>query len=447
MTPWTLDQVFLPCINQPDSRLTILGAGTIPEPTEMLKGPRTAKTMLPPRSRSPIKTHLGSSPRRSVGPVSSPSRFFNQTPTRASSHPPNETMIGTSNEDVTPSVEASEVEGRSSQLKRVKKAKLNGRGVKRPFNLSLDEDDDETAPSESPIPMAPPTLPNDFDDSTTSQPLPRTKPARGRPPKLPKPGNHVNGVDGSGVEPPQVMEEESQVEMEHDVVDLEREVEQEAGQEAGQNEEQVAGDDDDKDPAQESEQAQPMAKKRRGRKTPVSRKDTNTTMKPPPKPKANSTQHKLKSVSKQPNKPNARSLYVSRSETPAQDSGARTTRAGRNVLKPVAFWRGERIVYGDGVIEGSTLTLPGIKEVIRTEEVAVPRPKRSSYRRPKPTSRVQEAQEVEEEEEEREAWETDTGIIRAQVLQWDSINGRYDEENTEEAGMSIFLPPLENSPR
>lgn len=350
------------------------------------------------------------------------------------SHPLNETILDTSQGDLTRSVEASGLEARSSQLKRVKKTKLNGRGVKRPFNLSLDDDDEETTSSVSPAPLVQPT---DFDDSQNSPHLTRANP-RGRPPRLPKPGSQVDDfVEESVVEQPAgALEEEAPIQLEEAVVELEQEAEQEAGQEA-------AEDGDDKEPVQETEEAQVVTKKRKGGKTALSRKDQDAKMKPPPKPKGNPIQQKRKTTGKQPSKPNARSLYVSRSETPAQDSGARTTRAGRNVLKPVAFWRGERIVYGDGLLEGSNLTLPGIKEVIRTEEVAAPMPKRSRYRRSKPTSRGEEtpaeAEVEDDEEEEREPWETEAGIVRAQVLQWDSITGRYDEENSEEAGTSQRL--------
>ena len=411
--------------------------GTIPEPTEVLKGPRNGKTFLPPRSRSPIKTNLGSSPRRSMGTASSPSRFYNQTPTRATSHPVNESVLDMSKGDLTPSVEASELEGQSSQLKRVKKAQLNGRGVKRPFNLSLDDDDDDTALSASPLPTAPPLPLAGSDHAQISPAPPRAKPGRGRPPKVPKSGSFVTDVVGSATEQPKATNEELPIQMEDEIENLEQEPEQEA--------EKVDREDDE--PAAEVADAGEPTKKRRGRKAALARKDENNKMKPPPKPKMKPAPRKPQTVSKQLNKSSSRSLYVSRSETPAQDSGARTTRAGRNVLKPVAYWRGERIVYGDGLLEGSTLTLPGIKEVIRTEEVAAPKPKRSGYRRSRPKPRAeggQEVEEEEEEEEEREPWETEAGIVRAQVLQWDSISGRYDEENTEEAGKSMqaVLSPI-----
>lgn len=412
----------------------------------MLKGPRSGKPFLPPRSRSPIKTNLGSSPRRSMGTVSSPSRFYNQTPTRATSHPVNDSVLDSSIEELIPNMEA---EGRSSQLKRVNKARLNGRGVKRPFNLSLDDDDeDETAPFVSSLPKAPPVQAADYDDSQSSLQPTQAKSRRGRPAKVPKAGSLANDVVESAVEQTEVMDEGSPVQIEEETRDLEQVSEQEVAQEAGaeEDDEEAAEDEEEQEPAQEPEEAQASKKTRRGRPPANSRKDQNAKMKPPPTSRVNSVQKKVettkptKTVPKQSNKASSRSVYVSRSETPAHDSGARTTRAGRNVLKPVAFWRGERIVYGDGILEGSILTLPGIKEVIRTEEVPAPMPKRPAHKGSKPKSRARGVQgggeEGEEEEvDEREPWETEAGIVRAQVLQWDSITGRYDEENTEEAGM------------
>ena len=99
------------------------------------------------------------------------------------------------------------------------------------------------------------------------------------------------------------------------------------------------------------------------------------------------------------------------------------------------FWQGERIVYGDGKKEGAVVTLPGIKEIIRIDEI--PRPKRPTSGRRRPKRQVKdepEKEEEEEEEDEREPWETETGSVRAQVMQWDHVIGKYDEENTEETG-------------
>lgn len=172
-------------------------------------------------------------------------------------------------------------------------------------------------------------------------------------------------------------------------------------------------------------------------KAPLAHRDTNPKMKAIKRDNSEAPSVK-RSMPPPPlnGRPQGRSLQILRSETPADDSGARMTRSGRTSVKPMAFWRNERIIYGEGKKEGQLLTLPGITEVIRTDEVEIPRPKRPAYRRARPRERHQLEDLVEEEDEEREDWETETGIVRAQVMQWDSMNGRGNEWETEETGMS-----------
>ena len=137
-------------------------------------------------------------------------------------------------------------------------------------------------------------------------------------------------------------------------------------------------------------------------------------------------------------KPSQRSLYVLRHETPAEDDGSRLLRSGRTSVKPIAFWRGERIVYGESNIEGKNLSLPAIKEVIRTEEVFEPRPRRPGRRGAKPPGR-QPLYSVEEEDEEQEEWEQDPGVLRAEVMQWDPTTQRGIEENIEDVGQYLYF--------
>jgi centromere protein C len=68
-----------------------------------------------------------------------------------------------------------------------------------------------------------------------------------------------------------------------------------------------------------------------------------------------------------------KSLYILRRETPADDSAVHT-RSGRVSVKPLAYWRNERCVYGGSpggasLSEGARFPLNSIKEIIRTEEV------------------------------------------------------------------------------
>lgn len=87
-------------------------------------------------------------------------------------------------------------------------------------------------------------------------------------------------------------------------------------------------------------------------------------------------------------------------------------------------------------------SLPGIKEVVRVDEVVEqrPRPRRqaSRTRRNRAKSRLADVEE-EEEEEEKAAWEVDPGIMMAQVMDWDPNANRYDEESTREEGANVSL--------
>ena len=141
------------------------------------------------------------------------------------------------------------------------------------------------------------------------------------------------------------------------------------------------------------------------------------------------------------NKPGGRSLYVSRTETPLEDSGARVMKSGRTSVKPVAFWRNERIVYGERYLDGENVLLPGIKEVIRTDEIIEPRPKRPPGKRRGVSSKRHPIEDIQEkeEEEEQEDWEQDPGILPADVVQWNPQHRRGDPEDIEEIGNAVDL--------
>lgn len=489
----------------------------MPGPVEMLQEARNGKVLLPPRSRSPIKTSLGSSPRRtprrSVGPRSSSSQpTTKSTPTRAASHPLNYTPLGSQNE-VTPTIELSAPNGQKSRPKKPKKISTNGKGVKRVFDLSLADDDDDDDDEDNDQDENQSSVLNGVDDSigvmrddtgllgnedeTNQVPLDEdipeaennqpfdvtveienvsgateaikstiTIPKRhaGRPPKVP-PVNHDSLVNPNGSESPiaprknrgRPKKEKPRVQEDPQIGDSQignPQTEESQIRDPQTEDPQIRDpqieDSQIKDPQigssrdieEETSVAAPPRKKQKGLKAAVASKDLNSKMKPPPKPNNRSTLEELTSRQAY-SRPNSRSTYTERHETPA-DNGARRTRAGRTIVGPVAFWRGERIVYGDGNIDGSILTLPGIKEIIRTEEVEIPRPhKRPAYRRSKPKRQPEDVEEKEEEVDEREPWETETGTVRAQVMQWDHMTGKYDEDNTEETGTSFLqaTPP------
>ena len=135
----------------------------------------------------------------------------------------------------------------------------------------------------------------------------------------------------------------------------------------------------------------------------------------------------------------SRSRFNPRSETPANDNGALLTRSGRHSIKPLASWRGERFVFGDR----TTDSLPGIKEIVRVDEVVEERPKQK-YRYKKSQSRTKShLDELEEDDEEKDDWERESGIMNANVMDWDPSTGKYNEENTWEQGsISLGRPYL-----
>ena len=126
----------------------------------------------------------------------------------------------------------------------------------------------------------------------------------------------------------------------------------------------------------------------------------------------------------------SRSRFNPRSETPANDSGALLTRSGRHSIKPLATWRGERFVFGSRTAD----SLPGIKEIVRVDEVIEERPKQK-YRYKKSQSKAKSrVEESEEEDEEKDDWERAAGIMHANVMDWDPSTGKFNEDSTWEQG-------------
>ena len=119
--------------------------GTTPEPLELLVSQQgNRRTYLPPpRSKSPIKTHLNSSP---VRPPSSPSRPIQETPSRPELKPPANRRLDFSMGKPRLSTDRSTTKGISPALARGRPPPKAGRGKKRAFDLShlSDEDDDES---------------------------------------------------------------------------------------------------------------------------------------------------------------------------------------------------------------------------------------------------------------------------------------------------------------
>lgn len=163
---------------------------------------------------------------------------------------------------------------------------------------------------------------------------------------------------------------------------------------------------------------------------------------PPPKLRDPSTKIKAakKNSGKAPSLRSAsvgpRSAFFQRSETPATDSGTLITRSGRQSIKPLQTWLGEKVVMGDRTLD----SLPAIKEVVRVQEVMDPprRRQQSAYLRAKRRARshLEDVEEEEEKDEEEKAeWELNPGIMVAEIMDWDPNTNKYDEETTRAEGM------------
>ncbi len=185
-----------------------------------------------------------------------------------------------------------------------------------------------------------------------------------------------------------------------------------------------------------------------GQATTPSIKDDRKRM-PPPKPRDADTKMKApkKAAEKRPSSRagsragsvGPRSAFFQRSETPATDGGAIITRSGRQSIKPLQSWLGEKVVMS----EYTHNSLPAIKEVVRMQEISEPPRRRQpkSYRKFKRPARSQlEDVEEEEDEEERAPWELSPGIMVANVMDWDPNTNKYDEENTREEGKLYDAP-------
>ncbi|KAL2066524.1 hypothetical protein VTL71DRAFT_2595 [Oculimacula yallundae] len=134
-------------------------------------------------------------------------------------------------------------------------------------------------------------------------------------------------------------------------------------------------------------------------------------------------------------------LFILRRETPMGGSGFQQTRSGRNSIKPVAYWKNERVEYSEDENEDGVgkFIMPRIKQVVRAEEVLQPKRKVARSKSKAPKSKKQSADsESEEEDINMEAWELEPGRIFGEVKNWDpeDPSGSQQEEIQEEIALS-----------
>lgn len=116
-----------------------------------------------------------------------------------------------------------------------------------------------------------------------------------------------------------------------------------------------------------------------------------------------------------------RSLHILRREDP-EDDAVRHTRSGRASVRPLAYWRNEKCVYGAGEAElGQRFPVSTIKEIIRIDEpepVYTKSGKKVSKRK-KSKAKKRRDESSDEEEDDAEPWEADPGVFYGPVKMWD----------------------------
>lgn len=133
-----------------------------------------------------------------------------------------------------------------------------------------------------------------------------------------------------------------------------------------------------------------------------------------------------------------RSLYILKREMPT-DNSITHTRSGRVSIRPLAYWRNERCVYGrEEAPEGQRYPLSTIKEIIRTEEREPEKTRSGKRRSKKSNSRKQADQDSENEDEDSfDPWEKEGGVLHGYIRKWDP-EAQVGTEEEEVLGKSFL---------
>ncbi|KAI9754300.1 MAG: hypothetical protein M4579_004764 [Chaenotheca gracillima] len=451
----------------------------------------------PPKARSPIKTHLNSPARKrsSVGPAPSSARAENEYYNRAASHPLFQPARDSSEDEPLPSVENSssatkrraQVQGKSSPTTQARRAvvshNLRGHGASeaafprpkqrklfqtRPREIIEDEEsldnvdmllgpEDNDGPdfrgdggSDSSFSDREAVSAGQLEDDNQvysqqndtiieeEEPPPqRAKPkpkqatrAQERSPPLAT-STAVKRGRGRPPKPRAIVEE---VHNRSEGEEGEQEIEEEE-EEAEEEEEEI------QPPPKKAKRAR-QGKSKEAARPPPSQRPANAKISSAKKgrgaaSKSRPVESSGRSQRSEEDTTGAaaqRSNWHARHQTPTEDIGVQTTRSGRTSLKPLAYWRNERVVYGGG--NKSKGVLPTIQEVVRTDEVEAPRRPRAGPKAGKVRSKTSRA----EADEKLEPWELDPGFISGEVGGWDQERAIGDRSKLIETG-NISFPP------
>ncbi|KAI9774969.1 MAG: hypothetical protein M1840_000185 [Geoglossum simile] len=433
-----------------------IGNSTAPEPTDVLTE-RRRTIAPPPRSRSPIKTFLGSPAKRgsSMGPISSPFRKINEGKSDGARPAVNRRLDFSAIDKAPLTARPRQWEASNQPLPVESNSRANTSHVSDIGDElgSIQQSGDEGTHSRQDDEDAAGGDLDDFsllvqqDDDTvdlvvqnttqpqqnlvlSSSPTPVPKRARGRPrkgePKAPTPVSAPKGRVRAAKNISQFIKEEAS---DHeDERPLKRRRNASTGLSAAKKQVKKKPPPSQRDPnarvtsgkrASEASLAATMSRKRNREPQPGPGPEPEPELELEEETEAEA-EPKKRRPPREPQNPalKPRSLYITRRETP-MDDGALRTRSGRTSVKPCAYWRNERIVYGEGDRrEGEGYLLPTIKEVIRTEEVTPPRRKRRGPATGAGRKKRARTEETESEDDE-EPWEIEPGIMIGDVDHWD----------------------------
>lgn len=136
-----------------------------------------------------------------------------------------------------------------------------------------------------------------------------------------------------------------------------------------------------------------------------------------------------------------RSLYILKRENPT-DTSSTHTRSGRASIRPLAYWRNERCVYGDGEsAEGHRYPLSTIKEIVRTEELEPEQKKKGKRAGRKSKSKKHAGESSDEEDEDADVWEKEGGVLHGYIPKWDPKSQTSSKEE-DILGKLLSIPPV-----
>ena len=449
-------------------------SGTVPEPIALLNERRSMR-LPPPRSKSPIKTFLQSPAKRnpSLGPVSSPLRGSIVAPKTTSVSASVRRKLDFSTQDLEtnvlePSIESLQQRAVASSSRAAPKLTNRSKhSALKPsaFNYEDEEDNEEQVDDATGLDNGGDSLQmvaDDYDEdvgrieeeTSVSEPEPEPQPAK-RGQGRSKAGKGKEKAKESSPEPEPEVEDDPEPESEEESEPIPAKPVKKG---TGKTRKKHPVDEDASEPPAKRtrrslEGAEPAPKPAAKAK---SAKSSKSKAAPAPKAKSNGKKSKLAPIQEAespdiqrgpPLPRNNRGLFIMRRETPSEGTSFMKSRYGRNSIKPVAWWKNERIEYSEDEADDGTskFLLSRIKEVVRKDEVEEVRPKKT-YHKPskkgKQRAIPEEEEDGDDDDDEAESWESNPGRVYAEVRQWDpldEVGAEVPEEEQEVAWSSAAI--------